>query len=91
MLHYLKAVRAARTIAGGAVAEGMPAIPIEDMFARDASPRRDGRMMHEMYSVEVKTPAEQRQPWDYYKVVDTAPGEQAFRPLAESSIPLVRA
>jgi len=91
VLHYLKAVRAAGTITGAQVAEAMHATPIDDMFARNASLRRDGRMLHDMYSVEVKAPGESAQPWDYYKILDVIPGEQAFRPLAQGGCPLIRA
>jgi branched-chain amino acid transport system substrate-binding protein len=52
--------------------------------------RADGRLVHDMYLVEVKAPEESRYPWDYDKVLSIIPGDQAFRPLAEGKCPLVR-
>jgi branched-chain amino acid transport system substrate-binding protein len=90
VLHYLKAVQQAGTTAGSAVAEAMHAIPVRDMFARNAALRRDGRLLKDMYTVEVKAPAESRGAWDYYRLTATVPGERAFRPLNEGGCPLVR-
>lgn len=53
--------------------------------------RADGRKIHPAYLFEVKSPEESRGPWDYYKLVSTIPAEEAFRPLAESECPLIRA
>ena len=50
--------------------------------------RPDGRMVHDMYLVQVKTPAESKYPWDYYKIVQTIPGDQAFATKAESKCAL---
>ena len=47
-------------------------------------------MVHDMYFVQVKTPEESSGPWDYYKILSTIPGDQAFRPLDEGGCPLVR-
>jgi branched-chain amino acid transport system substrate-binding protein len=47
----------------------------------------DGRKIHPMYLVEVKTPTESKGPWDYYKVRATIPADQAFRPLSEGGWP----
>jgi branched-chain amino acid transport system substrate-binding protein len=63
---------------------------VNDFFARNGTIREDGRMLHDMYLVQVKTPAESRYPWDYYKVVATIPGNEAFMPLAKSACPLVK-
>jgi branched-chain amino acid transport system substrate-binding protein len=46
-------------------------------------------MVHDMYLVEVKKPEESRYPWDYYKIVQTIPGEEAFRPIGDSDCPLL--
>jgi len=54
------------------------------MFAKGGQIREDGRMVHDMYLVQVKTPAESKGEWDLYKIVSTIPGDQAYRPLAES-------
>jgi branched-chain amino acid transport system substrate-binding protein len=62
----------------------MRTIPIDDMFARHATVRADGSLAHDMYLFQVKTPAESRESWDLYKLVETIPGDRAFRPMAES-------
>lgn len=90
VLHYLKAVEAAGTTDADAVADKMRELPVNDFFAQDGVVRKDGRMEHDMYLVEVKTPAESTKPWDYYKVLATLPAEQVTRPLAESACPLVK-
>lgn len=90
VLHYLKAVKAAGTDDGKVVAEKMRELPVNDAFATNGKVRVDGRMEHDMYLIQVKTPAESKYPWDYYKVLRTIPGALATRPLAESSCPLVK-
>ena len=60
-----------------------------DMFAESGKVRVDGRMVHDMYLVQVKTPSESRAPWDYYKILATIPGDEAFQPLSKSKCPLV--
>ena len=42
-------------------------------------------MVHDMYVMEVKTPAESKAPWDYYKVIRKMDGEEAFGPLSDST------
>jgi branched-chain amino acid transport system substrate-binding protein len=88
---YLKAVRAAGTDDAAKVMARMRALPVDDFFAHAGRLRVDGRMVHDMYLVQVKTPAESKGDWDYYKVLRTIPGDQAFRPLADSDCPLVSA
>jgi branched-chain amino acid transport system substrate-binding protein len=90
VLHYLEAVKAAGTDDSAAVMEKMRATPIHDMFADNGKIRADGRMVHDMYVMQVKTPEESKYPWDYYKLLKTIPGDEAFRPLAESDCPLVK-
>ncbi|SCB20339.1 ABC transporter substrate-binding protein [Cupriavidus alkaliphilus] len=90
VMHYLKAVQAAGTDETAAVMKQMKSIPINDFFAKNGRIREDGRMIHDMYLFEVKTPAESKYPWDYYKVVATVPGEQAFMPASKSKCPLLR-
>jgi branched-chain amino acid transport system substrate-binding protein len=63
---------------------------INDMFAKNAYVRQDGRMIHDMYLMQVKSPAESKEPWDYFKLVQTIPGEQAYLPLAQSRCSLVK-
>jgi len=90
VLHYLKAVKAAGTDDADAVMGKMRETPVRDMFAENGRIRADGRMVHDMYVVQVKTPEESKYPWDYYKILKTIPGDEAFRPLAESDCPLVK-
>ncbi|WP_287965845.1 ABC transporter substrate-binding protein [Diaphorobacter sp.] len=89
-MHYLKAVQAARTDDTAKVMAQMKATPINDFFARNGRIREDGRMVHDMYLFEVKTQAESRYPWDYYKRIATVPGDKAFLPLSQSKCPLVK-
>jgi len=90
VLHYLAAVRGAGTTDAGPVMAAMRRMPVEDMFSRHGHLREDGRMVHDMYIAQVKTPAESHGPWDYYRILQTIPGDQAFRPLAESDCPFVK-
>lgn len=88
--HYLKAVAAAKSDEAGTVIARMREIPIEDEVVRNARLREDGRMVHDFYVFQVKTPAQSRSEWDLYDLVATIPGEQAFRPLAQSACPAVK-
>jgi branched-chain amino acid transport system substrate-binding protein len=83
-MHYLKAVQAAGTDDTAAVMKKMQDTPINDMFAKNGKLRIDGRMVHDMYLFQVKTPAESKGPWDYYNLKGTIKGEDAFLPLAQS-------
>ncbi|HYH18187.1 MAG TPA: ABC transporter substrate-binding protein [Azospirillum sp.] len=87
--HYLKAIEAAGTDEAKAVMAKMRETPVNDAFAKGGTLRADGRMVHDMYLMQVKTPAESKGPWDYYKVLATIPGDQAFRPLDKGGCPLV--
>src|SRR5690606_30838080 len=82
--HYLNAVKATGSDDTETVRAQMAKTPVNDMFAKNGSIREDGRMVHDMYLVQVKTPAESKGEWDLYKVVSTIPGDEAFRPMAES-------
>ena len=64
--------------------------PINDVFAKNGKIRADGRMVHDMYLVQVKKPSESKYPWDYYHVKATIPAEEAFQPLSKSTCPLVK-
>src|SRR5438477_496979 len=88
--HYLKAVKAAGTTDAAAVIKVMKETPINDMFAKNGKIRGDGRMVHEMYLFDVKKPSESKARWDYYKLVGTVPGNEAFQPLEQSRCPLVK-
>ncbi len=86
-LHYLNAVKAAGTDDTAAVMKKMHDTPINDMFAKGGKIREDGRMVHDMYLYQVKTPAESKAPWDYYKLKGTVKGEDAFQSLEKSQCP----
>jgi branched-chain amino acid transport system substrate-binding protein len=68
----------------------MRAAPIDDFFTHGGRIRADGLMVHDMHLYQVKTPAESKYPWDYYKLVATIPADQAFAPLSKSKCPLVK-
>jgi branched-chain amino acid transport system substrate-binding protein len=93
-LHYLKAVAemgvAAAKASGVEAVNKMKAMPTEDDAFGAGSIRADGRKIHPTYLFEVKSPAESRAPWDYYKLLATTTAEESFRPLAEGGCPLVR-
>jgi branched-chain amino acid transport system substrate-binding protein len=88
--HYLRAVQASGTDNAKAVAAKMRQVHVDDFFAKGGALRVDGRLVHDMYLVQVKPPEESRQPWDYYKVLSIIPGDKAFRPLAEGQCILAR-
>ena len=89
--HYLKAVEALKSDADGkAVVAKMKELPTDDKLFGKGTVRADGRKIHPMYLVEVKTPTESKGPWDYYKVRATIPADEAFRPLSEGGCPLVK-
>src|ERR1700757_1433943 len=90
VMHYLKAVKAAGTVDSAAVMKIMKETPINDMFAKNGKIREDGRMVHEMYLFEVKKPSESKGRWDYYNLVGTVAGNDAFQPLEASRCPLVK-
>jgi branched-chain amino acid transport system substrate-binding protein len=90
VLHYLKAVEALKSVDGTKVIAKMKEMPTDDPLFGKGSIRIDGRKIHPAYLVQVKTPAESKAPWDYYKIVATIPADQAFRPLADGDCPLVK-
>jgi branched-chain amino acid transport system substrate-binding protein len=85
---YLKAVKAAGSDDGDKVMAQLKKATISDMFTKHGVIRPDGRMVHDMYLMQVKTPAESKAPWDYYKLIQTIPGDQAFMTKAESTCSL---
>lgn len=90
VMHYLKSIEAIGNDTANKVVEKMKATPVNDFFAKNGKIRDDGRMVHDMYLAQVKTPGESKAAWDYYKIVRTVPGDEAFRPLAQSDCPLVK-
>ncbi|MFO0161476.1 MAG: ABC transporter substrate-binding protein [Alphaproteobacteria bacterium] len=93
-LHFLKTVAAmgvpAAKASGLDLINRMKAQPSEDDLYGRAVIRPDGRRLIPSYLFEVKTPAESRKPWDYYKLLQTTPAEEAFRPIGEGGCALVR-
>ena len=89
-MHYLQAVAAAGTDATGPVNAAMRRMPINDFYAQGGHIREDGLMVHDVHLFQVKQPGESKAPWDYYKLVSTVPGDQAFPPLSQSTCPLVK-
>lgn len=90
VLHYLKAVAKLGSAADGkAVVDQMKAMPSDDPLFGPGTVRADGRALHPVYLFQTKTPAESHGDWDFLKLVDTIPVEQAYRPMAEGHCPLV--
>ncbi|MGH1574826.1 ABC transporter substrate-binding protein [Methylobacterium sp. P31] len=89
LLHYLKAVAATKSKDAQTTMAWMKGNPTDDPLFGKGSVRADGRKLHPMYLFEVKAPAESKGEWDLYKLLDTIPADQAFRPLAEGGCPLV--
>jgi branched-chain amino acid transport system substrate-binding protein len=90
VLHYLKAVEALKGDDGTKVIAKMKELPTDDPLFGKGTIRADGRKIHPAFLVEVKKPSESKAPWDYYKIRDTIPADQAFRPLADGGCPLVK-
>ncbi len=87
LTHYFKAVKAANSDVGTVVVKTMREIPIRDPIVRNARLREDGRMIHDIFLLQVKTPAAVKEPWDYLEIVRSVPGERAFRSIAEGGCP----
>jgi branched-chain amino acid transport system substrate-binding protein len=85
---YLGAVKAAGSDDGDKVMEQVRKLKINDMYAKGGYVRADGRMVHDMFLMQVKTQAESNTPWDYYKLISTTKGEDAFTTKAESKCAL---
>jgi len=90
VLHYLKAVEAAKTDDGTKVIAKMKELPTDDPLFGKGSVRADGRKIHPALLVEVKKPSESKGPWDLYKIRATIPADQAFRPMDQGDCPLVK-
>ena len=89
-LTYLNAVKAAGSTDADKVMDELHKAKISDMFTDNGVIRADGLMEHQMYVMQVKKPSESKSDWDFYKLVKTMPGEQAFGKLADSTCPLVK-
>ena len=85
--HYLKAVAAAKSDDAKTTIAKMREVPIQDDVVRNAKLREDGRMVHDFYVFQVKKPAASKGEWDFYDLLATIPGDEAFRPLSQSTCP----
>ncbi len=85
---YLNAVKAAGTDDGDKVMAKMKSTKVNDFFAKNGVVRPDGRMVHDMFLMQVKSPSESRGEWDYYKQIAVIPGEQAYMTKAETKCAL---
>lgn len=88
VMTYLNAVKAAGTDDTEKVMAKLKSMKVNDMYAKNGYIRGDGSMIHDMYLMQVKAQSESKEPWDYYKVTQTIPGEQAFTTKAESKCAL---
>lgn len=88
--HYLKAVEAAGTDETSAVLAKMRELPINDMMTNGGVIREDGRVLRDLYIVEVKDPSEAQGDYDYFKVLTTIPKENAYRGLKDGGCPFVQ-
>ena len=87
---YLNAVKATNSDDGDTVMNWMKSNKVNDMFAKNGYVREDGRMVHDMFLMEVKKPSESKGPWDYYKQIAVLPGEEVFTKLSESTCKLIK-
>lgn len=87
--HYLEAIKTAKTDESKAVMVAMKASPMK-FFGSEGRIREDGRFIHDLNLYEVKSPAESKYPWDYYKLVAKIPGDEAFTPLKDSQCPYLK-
>ncbi|QDL92932.1 ABC transporter substrate-binding protein [Paroceanicella profunda] len=90
VMQYLKAVKEAGTDETDAVAAKLHEMPVNDIFAKNGKVGANGRMIYDMYLMEVKKPTDSQGPWDYYNVLATIPGDEAFIAPADSGCPLVQ-
>ena len=89
--HYLKTIAATDETSGKAIVKKMKETPINDFMGKNVEIREDGRVMRDIYLVQVKTPKESKEPWDYYKILATVPANDAFRPLSEGGCSFISA
>jgi branched-chain amino acid transport system substrate-binding protein len=92
LLHYFKALEAlgGNPHDGIKVVEQMKSMPTDDPLFGKGSIEPNGRAIHSAYLFEVKTPSESKAPWDFYKLIGTVPGDQAFTPLDKSTCALLK-
>ena len=88
--HYLKSIKAAGTDNAETIAAKMAELKVSDQILQAGEIRKDGRVLRPFYLFEVKSPAESKGPYDYYKLVREIPADEVVRPLADSPCPLVK-
>src|SRR5579862_6900664 len=89
-LQYLNAVKTVKSTDPDLVMAELKKAKINDMFTKNGYIRADGLMVHTMYVMQVKTPAQSKYPWDYYKVIKVMPGEEAYGQQSDPTCPLVK-
>lgn len=89
-MHYLIAIHHADSKDADVVMAKIKEVPVNDFFAKNTKISEDGLLRHEMYLVQVKSPEESKESWDYFKLIEAVPGDQAFEPLSTSRCPLVK-
>jgi len=89
MWHYLEAIKAVGSTEGRAVVQQMEHAPIQDVLGNGGTIREDGRVIRDLYYVDVKSPTESKYSWDYYRVIHDIPAAEIYRPVNESECPLV--
>ena len=92
LIHYFKALEAlgGNPHDGIKVVDKMKSMPTDDPLFGKGAIQPNGRTLHPAYLFEVKKPSESKAPWDFYKLIGTVPGDQAFTPLAESKCALLK-
>ena len=90
VMHYLRAVEAAGTLDGPTVAARMRDMPVNDFMTRNGRIREDGRLVRDMYLFRVKSPEQSKYKFDYYELLATIPGDEAFRPMEQGGCPLLK-
>ena len=91
VLHYLKAVQATNSVEGPVVTKKMKELPVNDFWNKNVQVRADGRVMHNFYLVQVKTPQESKGPDDLLKILTEVPGAEAFPSIAEGKCAMAKA
>jgi branched-chain amino acid transport system substrate-binding protein len=89
-LQYLNVVKSVKSTDPDLVMAELKKVKINDMFTKNGYIRDDGLMVHTMYVMQVKTPAESKYPWDYYKLIKVMPGEEADGRQSDPTCPLVK-
>lgn len=87
--NYLRAVKEVGTDDSSTVLAHLKDAKYNDLFAKNGQIRADGQMIHDVYLFEVKSPAQSKEPWDYYTLKEIIPAEKAYQPLSESRCSLV--